>query len=253
MESYFLGFDPADLSERFDVDAAQRRLDELADERSTAALAERIGLLRVTGRLEEAAEAATEALRQARLAGDREPLCRAKIARAQLLRVQGRHEQAITELSDAIAEATANGWPSILADARRQRALVRVALGEDDAAREDFNEALAVLVRHDADPIEIDLTMVAVGALLDRAAAEQELTTCAEEAEGQGWSAIAAFAYQHRGKTHYDAGDFDQARDDFKRALFLRQESGAPDDQLESMLLAIEAADRRRADAALAG
>lgn len=172
MESYFLGFDPADLSERFDVDAAQRRLDELADERSTAALAERIGLLRVTGRLEEAAEAATEALRQARLAGDREPLCRAKIARAQLLRVQGRHEQAITELSDAIAEATANGWPSILADARRQRALVRVALGEDDAAREDFNEALAVLVRHDADPIEIDLTMVAVGALLDRAAAD---------------------------------------------------------------------------------
>ena len=36
------------------------------------------------------------------------------------------------------------------------------------------------------------------------------------------------------------------ARADFKRALFLRQEAGAPEDQLESTLLAIEAADRRR-------
>ena len=51
---------------------------------------------------------------------------------------------------------------------------------------------------------------------------------CADEAEGQGWSAIAAFAYQHRGRVHYDAGEFDGARRDFKRALFLRQESGAP-------------------------
>ncbi len=81
------------------------------------------------------------------------------------------------------------------------------------------------------------------------AAAEQELTMCAEEAEGQGWSGIAAFAYQHRGKSHFDAEDFELARSDFKRALFLRQESGAPDDQLESTLLAIDAADRRRARA----
>ena len=44
------------------------------------------------------------------------------------------------------------------------------------------------------------------------AAAEQELTMCADEAEGQDWSAIAAFAYQHRGKVHYDAEDFDSAR-----------------------------------------
>lgn len=81
------------------------------------------------------------------------------------------------------------------------------------------------------------------------AAAEQELTMCAEEAEGQGWAGIAAFAYQHRGKVHFDADEFDEARRDFKRALFLRQESGAPDGQLESTLLAIDAADRRRARA----
>ena len=85
------------------------------------------------------------------------------------------------------------------------------------------------------------------------AAAEQELTACAEEAEGQAWPAIAAFAYQHRGKVHYDAGDFDLARADFKRALFLRQEAGANDDQLESTLLAIDAADRRRMSAVAVG
>ena len=52
---------------------------------------------------------------------------------------------------------------------------------------------------------------------------------------------------QHRGKTHFDAGEFELARADFKRALFLRQESGAGDAQIESALLAVDAADRRRA------
>lgn len=85
------------------------------------------------------------------------------------------------------------------------------------------------------------------------AAAEQELTMCAEEAEGQGWSGIAAFAYQHRGKVNFDTGEFDAARTDFKRALFLRQDAGAADEQLESSLLAIDAADRRRVSASFAG
>ena len=67
-----------------------------------------------------------------------------------------------------------------------------------------------------------------------------------------GWAGIAAFAYQHRGKVHYDEGDYESARKDFKRALFLRQESGASDDKLESTLLAIDAADRRRAAASVA-
>ncbi len=168
MESYFLGFDPVSLAERFDVPNAQRRLDELADERSVAALTERINLLRVTGRAEEAHEVATEALRQARLAGDREPLARVKVARARLLRSEGKHEQAIQELGDAISDALTNGWSGIVADARIQRGLVRVETGDDNAARDDFNEALAVLVRGKAAPRDIDTTMIAVGALLDR-------------------------------------------------------------------------------------
>ncbi len=77
------------------------------------------------------------------------------------------------------------------------------------------------------------------------AAAIQEMTTCAEEAEGQDWPLLAAFAYQHRGKVSYDAGEYGDARNDFKRALFLRQEGGAPEDQLEATLLAVDAAERR--------
>lgn len=84
------------------------------------------------------------------------------------------------------------------------------------------------------------------------AAADQELTTCAEEAEGQGWAGVAAFAYQHRGKNRWDAGDLDGARADFKRTLFLRQESGAGDSELEPTLLAIDAIDRRRVHAGIA-
>ncbi|MFT4137278.1 hypothetical protein [Microbacterium sp.] len=84
------------------------------------------------------------------------------------------------------------------------------------------------------------------------AAAAQEITTCAEEAEGQSWAALSAFAFQHRGKVFYDSGDYANARADFKRALFLRQEAGAPEDQLESSLIAIEAAERRRAGASVA-
>ncbi|MGI6878929.1 hypothetical protein [Microbacterium sp. gxy059] len=78
--------------------------------------------------------------------------------------------------------------------------------------------------------------------------AEAELTTCVEEAEGQGWRRISALAHSHRGKTRYDAGDYDGARADFKRELFLRQEMGADDEQLEITMTAIEAAERRRAE-----
>ncbi|GLJ62771.1 MULTISPECIES: hypothetical protein [Microbacterium] len=84
------------------------------------------------------------------------------------------------------------------------------------------------------------------------AAAEYELSTCIEEAEGQEWAGIAAFALQHRGKTRFDAGDFEGARQDFKRVLFLRQEMGAPEQQLEATMSAIEAAERRRPRSAVA-
>ena len=78
------------------------------------------------------------------------------------------------------------------------------------------------------------------------AAADQELSTCIEESDGQEWTSITAFALQHRGKTRYDAGDYEGARRDFKRLLSLRQEMNAPDDQIEAAMAAVEAVERRR-------
>lgn len=77
-------------------------------------------------------------------------------------------------------------------------------------------------------------------------AADAELSTCAEEAEGQRWPAITAFALMHRGRARYDAGDIEGARDDFKRMLFLRQDLGADERQLEIAMTMVEAAERRR-------
>ena len=170
--SYIHGYDPDTLREQIDPRQCRERLDEIGDQRSLAALLERVWLLKVLDRLDDSLVISEQSVRLARMAGTRKDLLRARILHATVMRQRGAF-----------------------------------------------------------------------------AAAEQELTTCAEEAEGQGWGAIAAFAYQHRGKVHYEAEDFDAARTDFKRALFLRQESGATDEQLESTLLAIDAADRRRARA----
>lgn len=76
--------------------------------------------------------------------------------------------------------------------------------------------------------------------------AHQELATCASEAEAKGWASMAAFAYQHQGRNHYDAGNFEAARESFKKALFLRYESGADELRIEAVLRAIDAAERRR-------
>lgn len=76
--------------------------------------------------------------------------------------------------------------------------------------------------------------------------AAQSLESCAAEADAKGWASLAAFAYQHRGNNHFEAGNFDAARESFKRALFLRYESGADEKRIESVLHAIEAAERRR-------
>ncbi|GAA5034760.1 hypothetical protein ACFQRL_00520 [Microbacterium fluvii] len=168
--SYIHGYDPDTLREQVVAHECLERLDEIGEKRSLPALLERVWLLKVLDRPDDALVLAEESVRVARMAGTRKDLLRARILHASVLQV-----------------------------------------------RRAF------------------------------AAADQELTTCAHEAEGQGWSAIAAFAYQHRGKVHYDAHDFDAARADFKRALFLRQEAGADDAQLQTTLAAIDAADRRRA------
>ncbi len=167
--SLIQGYDPDTLHELVDVRECAQRLAEIENQRSLPALLERVWLLKVLDRLDEALALADETVRQARMAGTRKDVLRARVLHATVLQKRGAH-----------------------------------------------------------------------------AAAEQELATCAGEAEGQRWAGIAAFAHQHHGKNAYDAGDFEQARESFKRALFLRREAGADDSQLQTTLLAIEAAERRQ-------
>ncbi|MBN9215095.1 MAG: hypothetical protein ABS62_00025 [Microbacterium sp. SCN 70-200] len=173
--SYIQGYDPQTLREIVDVAQCRERLADLGDQRSLQALLERVWLLKVLDKLDDALVVSEQSVRVARMGGTRKDLLRARVLHATVLQMRGSYDAAV-----------------------------------------------------------------------------QELTTCAEEADGQKWAALGAFAYQHRGKVLYDAGDYVNARADFKRSLFLRQEAGAPEDQLESTLLAIEAAERRRTGAAVA-
>lgn len=174
--SLIRGYDQESLRERVDLDECAARLAVIEEQRSLPALLERVWLLKVLGRLDDALALADEAVRQARMAGTRKDVLRARVLHATILQYRGAH-----------------------------------------------------------------------------AAAEQELATCAAEAEGQRWLSIAAFAYQHHGKNAYDAEDFETARESFKQSLFLRRESGAEDRELETVLLAIEAVERRRPAQLVAG
>jgi len=174
--SLIRGYDQESLRERVDLDECAARLAEIEEQRSLPALLERVWLLKVLGRLDDALALADEAVRQARMAGTRKDVLRARVLHATILQYRGAY-----------------------------------------------------------------------------AAAEQELATCAAEAEGQLWLSIAAFAYQHHGKNAYDAEDYETARESFKQSLFLRRESGAEDRELETVLLAIEAVERRRPAQLVAG
>ncbi|KQR49127.1 hypothetical protein ASF87_10045 [Microbacterium sp. Leaf161] len=174
--SFIRGYDHESLRERVDLDECAARLEEIDGQRSLPALLERVWLLKVLDRLDEALPLADEAVRQARMAGTRKDVLRARVLHATILQYRGAH-----------------------------------------------------------------------------AAAAQELATCAAEAEGQRWVSIAAFAHHHHGKNAYEAGDYETARESFKQSLFLRREAGAQDGELETVLLAIEAAERRRTTQLVAG
>lgn len=69
----------------------------------------------------------------------------------------------------------------------------------------------------------------------------RELDGCVDEARTHEWMTLAAFALQHRGKTHFDRGEFDAALADFELALKFRTDIEAPIDQVESSKFAIRA------------
>lgn len=169
------GYDPETLRELIDPRECEQRLDEIGAQRSLPSLLERVWLLKVLGRFDEALSISEQSVRQARMGGTRKDLLRARVLHASVVHSRG-----------------------------------------------------------------------------NSAAAEQELTQCAVEAEGHDWGGIAAFAIQHRGRLHFDNEDFLGARNDFKQALAMRQAAGASEEDLEFAIMAVDSADRRWARVAVA-
>src|SRR5690606_15049751 len=118
------------LREKVDLRAAGERLEELGELRTSAALNEKVTLLRLVGRLDEAWDTANEALRQARFSGDREELCLARIRRAQVQHYLGKLDTSLIELTSCVDEARGHDWAAAEATALHERGKVNFDLGE---------------------------------------------------------------------------------------------------------------------------
>jgi tetratricopeptide (TPR) repeat protein len=160
--SIIVGYDPVTLREKVDDDALLERLDEISPLRSSTALNEKVGLLRLAGRLEDAWDVANEAVRQARFGGDREQLALARMRRAQVQQFLGKLDAALIELNDCITEAHAHDWASAEAFGLQHRGKVNFELREFDAALRDFRDALTIRVRIKSSPEQIDSSMIAI-------------------------------------------------------------------------------------------
>ncbi len=160
--SIILGYDPSTLRERVDLLAAGTRLDELGDLRSLSALNEKVVLLRLVGRLDEAWEVANEAVRQARFTGDREQLLGARIRRAQVLQFQGKLDEAITELSGCVDEARTHGWTALEAFAVQNRGKSHFDQHDYESALTDFTAAVFLREKLGASSADLETSLIAV-------------------------------------------------------------------------------------------
>lgn len=157
-----LGYDPITLREKVDLNAAGERLDEIGDQRNTAALNEKVTLLRLVGRLDEAWDMANGALRQARFSGDREELCLARIRRAQVQHYLGKLDPALIELSSCVDEARAHDWAAAEATALHSRGKIHFDSKDLKSALLDFRTAVTIRVRIGAAAEDVDSSMMAI-------------------------------------------------------------------------------------------
>lgn len=160
--SIILGYDLTTLREKVDLAAAEARLTELEGLRDTASLNERVGLLRMVGRLDEAWDAANESLRNVRFTGDREMVCLARIRRAQVQQFQGKLDIARVELTSCVDEARNHDWISTEATALQHRGNVLFDQREYVSALDDFRTAAAIRTRIGTSPDLIQSSLVAV-------------------------------------------------------------------------------------------
>ena len=82
------GYDPDTLREIVSERECLMRLAEIENQRSLPVLLERVWLLKVLDRLDEALETAEETVRQARMAGTRKDLLRARVLHATVLQLR---------------------------------------------------------------------------------------------------------------------------------------------------------------------
>lgn len=151
-----LGYDPETLRERIDPEAALARLEVVQQFRSLSAMNERVSLLRLLGRLEEAFELAQAAYRQSMFTGSREDILAARIRRAVVTQFQGEQdpaklELAVSELTTCAEEALSRDWHVLAGFALQHRGKVHFDRADYQAALADFEQA-EVLRRRDGVP-----------------------------------------------------------------------------------------------------
>jgi tetratricopeptide (TPR) repeat protein len=160
--SIIIGYDAVTLREKVDLRAAGDRLDELGELRSLSALNEKVALLRLLGRLDEAMEIANTAVRQARFTGDRQELASSRIRRAQVLQFQGKLDEAASELGHCINEAEAHEWNGVAASARENRGKVHFDQGKFEDAMADLSAAVFLREKDGASADELESSLIAV-------------------------------------------------------------------------------------------
>lgn len=160
--SIIIGYDAVTLREKVDLRAAGERLDELGALRSLAALNEKVGLLRLVGRLDEAMDMANQALRQSRFTGSREDLAASRIRRAQVLQFQGKLDDAAYELTHCVLDAETHEWTSMAAFARQHRGKVYFEQGNLEGALADFTAAVFLREKSGASADQLESSLIAV-------------------------------------------------------------------------------------------
>ncbi|CAG7844236.1 hypothetical protein USB125703_00462 [Pseudoclavibacter triregionum] len=169
-----LGYDPDTLRERIDVAAAEARLGQIQHLRSLAALNERVALLRMLGRLDEAFDDAQAAYRQSRFTGSREDALAARIRRAVVQQYQGKTDVALRELDGCVDEARTHEWLSLAAFALQHRGKTRYDRGELEPALADFEEALKLRTDSEAPADQIESSKFAIRAVRARLEGQQQ-------------------------------------------------------------------------------
>ncbi|CAN5195153.1 hypothetical protein BH09ACT6_BH09ACT6_20570 [soil metagenome] len=161
--SIVTGYDPKTLRETVDVAEAENRLAALGTLRSLSALNEKVSLLRLLGRLDEAWDIANEALRQARFSGDREQALAARIRRAQVQQYQGKLTPALTDLTICVEEARGHEWSALEATALHNRGTVYFDQRDYADALRDFKAAVFLWEKTGASIDQLESTLIAIG------------------------------------------------------------------------------------------